>query len=93
MAGGEFDCYKKIDEEEKYLKTYRKGEAFGELALMYNAPRAATIICKGDDCKLFALDRITFSQIVKQAAMKKRELYQSVVSNVELFKELSSYEK
>jgi len=28
------------------LKTYKHGEAFGELALMYNAPRAATIVCK-----------------------------------------------
>lgn len=81
VAGGEFDCYKQIDGEEKYLKTYKKGEAFGELALMYNAPRAATILAKGEG-KVFALDRITFSQIVKQAAMKKRELYQSVISNV-----------
>ena len=48
VGGGEFDCYKNIDGEEKYLKTYKKGEAFGELALMYNAPRAATIVCKGD---------------------------------------------
>ena len=81
VAGGEFDCYKKIDGEDKYLKTYKKGEAFGELALMYNAPRAATIVAKGSGT-VFALDRITFSQIVKQAAMKKRELYQNVISNV-----------
>ena len=59
---------------------------------MYNAPRAATIVSKGEG-KLFALDRITFSQIVKQAAMKKRELYQNVISNVEIFHDLSSYEK
>ena len=57
---------------------------------MYNAPRAATILAKGSGT-VFALDRTTFSQIVKQAAMKKRELYQNVISNVELFKELSSY--
>jgi cAMP-dependent protein kinase regulator len=60
---------------------------------MYNAPRAATIICKGDEGKIFALDRITFSQIVKGAAMKKRELYQTVISSVELFKDLNSCEK
>lgn len=59
---------------------------------MYNAPRAATIVSKGEGT-LFALDRITFSQIVKQAAMKKRELYQNVISNVELFNDLSAYEK
>lgn len=38
---------------------------------MYNAPRAATIIAKTSG-KVFALDRITFSTIVKQSAIKKR---------------------
>lgn len=59
---------------------------------MYNAPRAATIISKGVG-KTFALDRVTFSQIVKQSAIKKRELYQSVISSVNIFAELSSHEK
>ena len=38
---------------------------------MYNAPRAATIVAKNAG-KLFCLDRVTFSQIVKLAAIKKR---------------------
>ncbi len=71
VAEGDFDCLKVIEGEEKKLKTYHKGEAFGELALMYNAPRAATIVSQGDG-KLYALDRIAFSQIVKTAAIKKR---------------------
>jgi cAMP-dependent protein kinase regulator len=48
----------------KYLKTYYPGEAFGELALLYNAPRAATIKVK-TSAVLFALDRQTFNNIVK----------------------------
>ena len=71
VAEGAFDCYKKIQGEEQYLKTYQRGEAFGELALMYNAPRAATIVSK-EEGKLYALDRVVFSQIVKAAAVKKR---------------------
>ncbi len=39
-------------------------KAFGELALLYNAPRAASIICK-TKCVLFKLDRDTFNNIVK----------------------------
>jgi cAMP-dependent protein kinase regulator len=81
-----------IDGEEKYLKTYRHGEAFGELALMYNAPRAATIICK-EPGKLYSLDRITFSQVVKQAAFKKRELYKNVIDKIEVFSSINAVEK
>ena len=60
------DCYKIFneDEEPKHLKVYNPGESFGELALLYNAPRAATIKAK-DDSTLFALDRDTFNHIVK----------------------------
>jgi cAMP-dependent protein kinase regulator len=62
----------KQDEGDKYLKSYGEGEAFGELALLYNAPRAASIIAK-TDCVLFALDRFTFNNIVKDAAIKRRD--------------------
>lgn len=48
---------------------------------MYNAPRAATIISQGHG-KLYALDRIAFSQIVKTAAIKKREMYEKVMNKV-----------
>jgi len=74
VDSGELDCFKKFaeDEEPKYLKTYSSGEAFGELALLYNAPRAASIKAKTDSI-LFSLDRITFNHIVKDASRKKRE--------------------
>ena len=52
----------------KFLKNYQPGEAFGELALLYNAPRAATIAAN-EDCILWSLDRPTFTNIVKDAAM------------------------
>jgi cAMP-dependent protein kinase regulator len=76
---GELDCYKRFgrkgEAEEKHLKVYLPGEAFGELALLYNAPRAATIRCKRDST-LFALDRLTFNNIVKDAAQKRRKIYE-----------------
>lgn len=50
------------------LKTYKAGDFFGELALLYNAPRAATIISKTNSV-LFALDRNTFNSIVKRASI------------------------
>jgi cAMP-dependent protein kinase regulator len=67
---GELDCYKTFKKEEGdvWLKLYNPGEAFGELALLYNAPRAATIKSK-TDCILWALDRETFKNIVQDAAV------------------------
>lgn len=40
------------------------GGSFGELALMYNAPRTATVACDGR-AKLWALDRSSFQAIMK----------------------------
>ena len=88
---GDLKCIKKIGNENKVVRNYSEGESFGELALLYNAPRAATI--KADsDCILWALDRETFNNIVKEAAVKKREQYESFLSQVNILKEISPYE-
>lgn len=71
VESGALNCHKRIhqkDPEPKFLKEYAPGEAFGELALLYNAPRAATITAK-TACILWSLDRGTFTHIVKDAAM------------------------
>ena len=90
---GNLDCTKHftVDGEEKYLKTYIPGESFGELALLYNAPRAATIKAK-TDCILWVLDRETFNNIVKDAAQKKREKYESFLKKVDILSTIDSYE-
>lgn len=40
---GTLRCFKQQGEEEIFFKKYTTGECFGELALLYNAPRAACI--------------------------------------------------
>lgn len=90
---GNLTCTKQFnkDEEPKFLKEYKPGEAFGELALLYNAPRAANIVAKSN-CTLWCLDRNTFVNIVKEAAMKKREKYESFLRSVEILAPVEPYE-
>jgi len=78
--------------EPTFLKNYEPGESFGELALLYNAPRAATIKAV-ESSVLFALDRETFNHIVKDAAVKKREEYETFLSNLELLSNMDAYER
>jgi len=54
-----------------FLKEYVPGETFGELSLLYNTPRAATITAK-EPCSLWRLDRQNFSAIVRNTQVIKR---------------------
>ena len=81
LEEGSLDCTKVFSPgaAPTHLKTYVPGEGFGELALLYNAPRAATITAK-TDYVIWKLDRDTFNNIVKDAAAKKRERYDNFLS-------------
>ena len=94
LDSGNLKCFKKFssEKEAKYLKTYEAGESFGELALLYNAPRAASIQAETDSI-LFALDRECFNKIVREAAFKKRERYEKLLMSVELLQSMDPYER
>lgn len=62
------------------------------MALLYNAPRAASIFAKSDDCVCWVLDRETFNGIVKEASIKRREKFHSFLKGVELLKQLNEHE-
>lgn len=71
---------------------YGPGGSFGELALMYNAPRAATIIATSDSV-LWALDRITFRKILMENTSRKRKMYEIFLEEVPLLASLEPYER
>lgn len=74
------------------VNTSSDGSSFGELALMYNSPRAATVIAKSD-CIVWALDRMTFRRILLEGTAKKRSLYENFLKEVPVLQSLSSYER
>lgn len=92
LEEGFVDVYvRKGGADEMKVHTYKPGDAFGELAIMYNAPRAAT--CRAQAaCKLWALDRISFKVIVVAAAMQKREMYKGFLEQVDILKSLTEME-
>jgi len=94
VESGKLKCSKKFkkDEDDKYLKTYIPGEAFGELALLYNTPRAASIQAE-EDCILWKLDRDTFNRVVKGAAIAKREKYEKLINSMKIFNKMDNYDR
>ncbi|KAG8529585.1 uncharacterized protein KY384_006222 [Bacidia gigantensis] len=69
------------------------GGSFGELALMYNAPRAATVVSTEANSTLWALDRITFRRILMDSAYGRRRMYEKFLEEVPLLRELTLYER
>ncbi|CCH60976.1 hypothetical protein TBLA_0D04800 [Henningerozyma blattae CBS 6284] len=68
------------------------GSSFGELALMYNSPRAATVVAT-TPCILWALDRMTFRKILLGSSFKKRVMYDEFLKSVPILKGLSNYDR
>ena len=94
VGSGTLACSKifKGNDDPTFLKTYQPGEAFGELALLYNACRAATIV-SNEAAILYKLDRDTFNHIVKDSSMRKREQYEEFLKKVAIFSTMEPYER
>lgn len=92
IENGSLDCSINVDGNQKVVKTCEAGDVFGELALLYNCPRSATVTAKGS-CVLWKLDRETFTHIVKESAQKKRLRYDSFLAKVPLLGNMDAYER
>jgi CRP-like cAMP-binding protein len=93
VESGTFDCYiSKNGEAPVKVISYEAGGSFGELALMYNAPRAATIIATSE-AVLWALDRVTFRRILMENTSRKRKMYEAFLGEVPLLRSLKPYER
>uniref|UniRef100_A0A3B3BEM1 cAMP-dependent protein kinase type II regulatory subunit n=1 Tax=Oryzias melastigma TaxID=30732 RepID=A0A3B3BEM1_ORYME len=89
---GVFDIYVQKDGANICVGKYNNKGSFGELALMYNTPRAATIVAKQDGA-LWALDRATFHRLIVKNNAKKRRMYEAFIECVPLLKSLELSER
>lgn len=60
-----------------------EGGSFGELALIYGTPRAATVKAKSD-VKLWGLDRDSYRRILMGSTIRKRKMYEEFLSKVSI---------
>lgn len=77
----------------KKVGTMAQGECFGELALMYNSLRAATIVSAMPNSVLWTLDRITFRRILLETAVDRRRMYERFLREIPLFSTLEHYDR
>lgn len=77
----------------KHNSSSGEGSSFGELALMYNSPRAATAKAASDEVICWALDRLTFRRILLEGTFNRRLMYEAFLKDVKVLSGLSNQER
>lgn len=98
VQGNEGDNFYVIDEGEvefyvnnNFITSISDG-SFGELALIYGTPRAATVKARSD-VKLWAIDRDTYRRILMGSTIRKRKMYEEFLSKVSILDSLDKWER
>ena len=74
---------------------YKDQGYFGELALLYDQPRSATIVCSSPSGgRLCCMHRRLFQRVVITQAHQRRKMYEEFLASVPLLKEsMSEYQR
>jgi len=73
-----------VSREGKFLSVMSAGKLFGELAILYNCQRTATIKA-ATDCKLWAIERQCFQTIMMRTGLIKQTEYTAFLKSVPTF--------
>eukprot|EP00698_Gefionella_okellyi_P008508 TRINITY_DN210_c0_g1_i2.p1 TRINITY_DN210_c0_g1~~TRINITY_DN210_c0_g1_i2.p1 ORF type:complete len:3780 (+),score=1127.00 TRINITY_DN210_c0_g1_i2:350-11689(+) len=89
IEAGAFDVLRDDGEGPQLMTTKQPGDCFGELALMYNMPRSATVCtaASGKPHVCWVTDRTTFRTVLMRCFMEEREKYSGFLDKVDLFSE------
>ncbi|XP_064172353.1 cAMP-dependent protein kinase type I-beta regulatory subunit-like [Anguilla rostrata] len=98
-TGDEGDNFYVIDQGEvdvyvngEWVTSIGEGGSFGELALIYGTPRAATVKAK-TDLKLWGIDRDSYRRILMGSTLRKRKMYEEFLSKVSILESLEKWER
>uniref|UniRef100_A0A8C2CGR2 cAMP-dependent protein kinase type I-alpha regulatory subunit n=1 Tax=Cyprinus carpio TaxID=7962 RepID=A0A8C2CGR2_CYPCA len=83
---GEMDVY--VNNE--WVTSIGEGGSFGELALIYGTPRAATVRAK-TNVKLWGIDRDSYRRILMGSTLRKRKMYEEFLSKVSILGEFDEF--
>lgn len=89
---GKYSVWKGFANDQKQVFSYDETGSFGELALMYNCPRAATVKAETEGT-LWAVDRQTFRYIIITAHAQQRKNYETFLEKIPLLKGLTAHER
>lgn len=92
IDSGNFDIYIDSEKGPQMVGSYDGSGFFGELALMYNMPRAATIKARSDGI-LWSLDRKTFRQIIIKANANKRKQFEEFLKSLSVLENIADHER
>lgn len=73
----------------KVLGIMEEGRVFGELAILYNCTRTASIRAINHDSRVWVLDRTGFKQIMMRTGLQRIEENIKFLKNIDLLKKLS----
>ncbi|CAN0214606.1 unnamed protein product [Lampetra fluviatilis] len=76
----------------EWVTNISEGGSFGELALIYGTPRAATVKAK-TDLKLWGIDRDSYRRILMGSTLRKRKMYAEFLSKVSILESLEHWER
>ncbi|CAG04419.1 unnamed protein product, partial [Tetraodon nigroviridis] len=98
-AGDEGDNFYVIDQGEmdvyvnnEWVTSIGEGGSFGELALIYGTPRAATVRAK-TNVKLWGIDRDSYRRILMGSTLRKRKMYEEFLRKVSILESLDKWER
>lgn len=95
VESGTFDIFvnrKKTEALGDKVASCVSGACFGELALMYNAPRAATVSATSAGC-IWGLDAVSFKMMLVTSENTRKKKYEAFLEQVSILAELNAFER